>query len=278
MIASRLAATVFELSMGSDMSTVTREDIIERFESLRGYGKLPRGRERRNQKLTHGEIAAAILGLVPPNPKWAGHAATILCNLRTVGGASASFYGAITLQEAIERVLADGSARRRVVRLGVSGGDSGTNSHGAAMLVYEDDDRHQVFYVPKEAVSQLQAGMEQRFDCDVRHSPVSRELSFNGRFFERLAKAIELAKSERAPPEGDGSEYAAEGAREAHLNSTVLITLTPEQVLSAAGTLWQAPGDQTAETEGHRRDRVGNVSLHRCETRAGGSRRVWQVF
>src|ERR1039457_1397380 len=62
------------------------------------------------------------------------------------------------------------------------------------------------------------------------------------------------------------------------LNSTVVITLTPEHVLSAAGTLWQAPGDQTAETEGHRRDRVGNVSLQRCETRAGGSRRVWQVF
>src|ERR1017187_9521080 len=63
-----------------------------------------------------------------------------------------------------------------------------------------------------------------------------------------------------------------------YINSTVLITLTPEHVLSAAGTLWQAPGDQTAETEGQRRDRVGNVSLHRCETRAGGSRRVWQVF
>jgi hypothetical protein len=58
------------------------------------------------------------------------------------------------------------------------------------------------------------------------------------------------------------------------LSSTVLITLTPEHVRSAAGTLWQAPGDQTAETEGHRRDRVGNMSLHRCETRAGGSRRV----
>jgi hypothetical protein len=217
MIASRLAATVFELSMGSDMSAATREDIIERFESLRSYGKLPRGRERRNQKLTHGEIAAAILGLVPPNPKWAGHAATILCNLRTVGGARASFYGATTLQEAIERVLADGSARRGVVRLSVSGADSGTNSHGAAMLVHEDDDRHRVFYVPKEAVSQLQPGLEQRFDCDVRHSPVSRELSFNGRFFERIAKAIELAKSEQAPTEGDGSEYAAQEARETRL-------------------------------------------------------------
>src|SRR5271163_4556243 len=103
MIALRLAATVFELSMGSDMSAVTRDDIIERFESLRSYGKLPRGRERQNQRLTNQEIAAVILGLVSPNPKWAGHAATILCNLSTVGGVGASFYGATTLQEAIER-------------------------------------------------------------------------------------------------------------------------------------------------------------------------------
>ena len=61
-------------------------------------------------------------------------------------------------------------------------------------------------------------------------------------------------------------------------NSTVLIMLTPEHVLAATWTLWQAPGEQATETECHRRDRVGDVALHRCETRAGGSRWVWQVF
>ena len=218
MIASRLAATIVELSMGSDMSAVGREDIMERFESLRSYGKLPRSRERRNQQLTNGEIAAAILGLVPPNPKWAGHAATILCNLRTVGGAGASYCGTTTLQQAIEQILADSSARKGVVRLTVSGAESGINSHGAALLVYEgDDDRNRVFYVPREAVSQLQPGMEQRFDFEFRHSPVSRELSFSWRFFEHIAKAIELAKSDQVAPECDGSEYAAEEAREARL-------------------------------------------------------------
>jgi hypothetical protein len=216
MIALRLAATIFELSTGSDMSAVTRDDIMERFESLRSYGKLPRGRERQNQQLTNGEIAAAILGLVSPNPKWAGHAATILCHLRTVGGDGASFYGTTTLQEAIERILADGAARKEVVRLTVSGAESGINSHGSAMLVHEAGGaKHRVFYVPKAAVSQLQAGMEQRFDFDLQHSYVSREMSFNGRFFERIAKAIEVAKARPSPPEGDGSEYAAEEAREA---------------------------------------------------------------
>jgi len=216
MIALRLAATVFELSLGGDMSAVTRDEIMERFESLRSYGKLPRGRERQNQRLTNGEIAAAILGLVPPNPKWAGHAATILCNLCTVGGVGASYYGTTTLQEAIERVLGDSAARKAVVRLSVSGAECGINSSGSAMLVHETaEGKHRVFYVPKEAVSQLQPGMEQRFDLDSRHSFVSRELSFNGRFFERIAKAIELTKAEPSPPEGDGSAYAAEEAREA---------------------------------------------------------------
>ena len=64
--------------------------------------------------------------------------------------------------------------------------------------------------------------------------------------------------------------FYSEGMRKPKLiNSTVLITLTPEHVLSAAGTLWQAPGDEASETECYRRDRVGDVALHRCETRAG---------
>src|SRR5665213_3570601 len=35
-------------------------------------------------------------------------------------------------------------------------------------------------------------------------------------------------------------------------NSTVLIMLTPEHVLAATWTLWQAPGEQATETECHR--------------------------
>jgi hypothetical protein len=216
MIAVGLVSTLFELSLRGDMSVLERADIIERFESLRSYGKLPRGRERRNQQLTNGEIAAAILGLVSPNPRWAGHAATILCNLRTVGGSGSSFYGTTTLQEAIERILADESVCKEVVSLTATGAECGTNSHGSAMLMYGGDgSRRRVFYVPKEAVSQLQPGMEQRFDSDLRHSPVSRELTFNRLFFERIAKAKEMATLLAAPSEADGSEYEAEEAREA---------------------------------------------------------------
>lgn len=216
MFAINLAAILFELSAKSDMSSVSRDEMLERFESLRGNRRIPHGRERRSQQLTASEIAAALLGLAPPNPKWAGHSSIVLCNLRTVGGASASFYGASTLQEAIERILTDASARKTVVRLSVSGAESGTNSHGAATLAHEvDGTRHYVFYMPKEAVSQLQSGSEQRYDGDLRNAPLSRELTFNRWFFDRLAKAMELAKLHSVAPKGDGSEYETEEAREA---------------------------------------------------------------
>lgn len=216
MIALRLAATIFELSAGSDMSTVPHDDILARFESLRAYGKLPHGRERRNQELTIGEIAAAVTGLVPPNPGWAGHCATVLCNLQTVGGANASFHGATTLQDTIEKILTDGGARNEIIRLAISGAENGTNSNGSAMLVHETGDSiRRVFYVPRQAVSLLQPGMEQDFDFDSRRSPLSRELSFNRQFFDCIAKIIEWGKSHPLESEGDGSEYEAEEARHA---------------------------------------------------------------
>jgi putative transposase len=78
----------------SDVSPVNEADLASRADSLRRYGKLPRGRENRGRRLSTSEITAAILGLVPVNPNWAGHAAVILGDLRPVGGATASFRGA----------------------------------------------------------------------------------------------------------------------------------------------------------------------------------------
>lgn len=215
MLAINLAALLFELSAKSDMAHVARDEMLERFESLRTYRRVPHGRQRRDQQLTSAEIAAAILGLVPSNPKWAGHTSLILGNLRTIGGAPASFNGAPSLQQAIERILTDGTARKAVIKLTVSGAESGTNSNGSATLIYEaEGGRRCVFFVPKEAASRLQPGAEQDFDGDLRNAPLSRELSVNRVFFDRIAKAIDLAKAHPVPPGGDGSEYDAEEARE----------------------------------------------------------------
>jgi hypothetical protein len=82
-----------------DVSHSLPQEFTARFDALRRYGKLPRGRERRDQLLTSSEIGSAILGLAPVHPNWAGHAATILSGLRPIGGADASFFGTSTLQE-----------------------------------------------------------------------------------------------------------------------------------------------------------------------------------
>src|ERR1700730_8585546 len=98
----------------SDVSRIDPTDIPHRFDSLRGYGRLPRGRENRPKRLAPTEIAAAILGLVPSNPKWAGHAAIILNDLRPVGGLGASFNGPINLTAAVERLLTDSRRAKRL--------------------------------------------------------------------------------------------------------------------------------------------------------------------
>jgi hypothetical protein len=41
---------------------------------------------------------------------------------------------------------------------------------------------------------------------------VSRETSFNREFFDDLARAVQLARARKTPPEGDGSEYDTEDA------------------------------------------------------------------
>src|SRR3546814_11777767 len=92
----------------------------QRFESLRGCGRLPRGRENRGRALTNEEIVAAILGLVAAQPGWAGHVATIIARLKPVGGKTDVFGGAATITEALSHILEIGraSCRERVCQYG----------------------------------------------------------------------------------------------------------------------------------------------------------------
>jgi hypothetical protein len=215
MFAKNLEFLLTSLSENSDVSGDRPNELADRFAALRGYGKLPRGRENRDHILTSREIAAAILGLVATNPNWAGHAAIILCQLRPVGGADASFFGTSTLEESIKHILTDASARKTVVKLNVSLAESGINSHGYAALSYNIAGvRHRASYVPKEAVSLMQPGAERDFDPEIPCSPVSREIAFNQAFFNGVVREIERARAFPVPPVGDGSEYDAEEAQQ----------------------------------------------------------------
>jgi hypothetical protein len=127
-----------------------------------------------------------------------------------------SFHDAQTLEQAVIAILDDAKCRNTLVRLRMTVGETGTNSHGFATLFYNDGGwRRITHFVPKEAVSLFQPGAYDRFDADRMHASSGRELSLGTEFFERLARAIEIAARFPTPPAGDGSEYDAEEARRA---------------------------------------------------------------
>jgi hypothetical protein len=211
--ARNLEMVLFDLCRTSDASWDDPSDMSRRFEALRGYGKLPRGRENRGKRLVDAEIAHAVLGLTPNLPGWAGHAAIVLGKLRPVGGLSASFLGSPTLLGALERLLTSDDARHALVSVTLSMAEAGINSSGFAFLHCRDGDEvRSVSFVSELAVSLLQPEAEKKFDPLHRHAPASRQLVLNQRFFARLA--LEVERSLRRPePTGDGSEYDSDDAR-----------------------------------------------------------------
>ncbi|MGH9929260.1 MAG: methylamine utilization protein MauJ, partial [Pyrinomonadaceae bacterium] len=162
------------------------------------------------------EITHAVLGLVARKPGWAGHAATLLNDLRTAGGRRASFAGAITLGNAIERLLTNKEARESMRSLMVSSAVSGTNVNGYAVLSLKPEElARTVHYVSKMALSLLQPGGEDRIERDGLHAPASSCLIFSRTFFETLARRIQQSESMPTAVEGDGSEYDVEESKQA---------------------------------------------------------------
>lgn len=215
MFAKNLEYLLAECCRSSDVSPADPSEIAVRFNSLRAYGKLPRGREKRAQRLGPAEIASALFGLVPANPNWAGHAAIILSDLRPIGGIEASFDRAPTLAAAVQHLLSDSSARERLIALSLSLSEHGTNSNGYAVLTYgEAETQRHVAFVSKMAVSLLQPGAERDFDLTNPHAPVARAMLFTRPFFIHLEKAVQRALA-IPEPAGNGSEYDTEEAEQA---------------------------------------------------------------
>lgn len=216
MYAKNLEHLLAKCSRQSDVSPIALADIATRFESLRSYGRLPRGRVNRTKHLSSSEIISAILGLATQAPKWAGHAAIILGDLRPVGGSEASFQGASNLKATMELFLADQAVRNKLVALHLSVSERFTNSNGFAVLIYDDGKKRGcTYFVSKMAVSLLQPGAQRDFNPDELHAPLSRSMVLSREFFDRIAKAVSLSVTSSEPPLGDGSEYDAEEAQQA---------------------------------------------------------------
>ena len=217
MYASNLQELLFHCSEHSDMSPQSFADYIDRFNALRGYGLLPKGRDQLKHLLTPIQVALAILGLVPTRPSWAGHGATVLRTLSPVGGPKGGFYNTASFIDAMALLITDSEARESLIALRVVLGETGVNSTGGAVLTYEHEGvRKQAFFMPRMAVSLAREGAEYSFDFERQlFSAASREMSFGRPFFMRVADAMEIAACHPGEPVSDGSEYEEEETKQA---------------------------------------------------------------
>lgn len=214
MLAKQLSILLVELVRGADMATDSYAEMEKRFEAMRAYNRLPMGRENRGRALSDRQIIATLFGLTTARPGWAGHAVAVLEKLKPVGGSMDAFGGAGTISDALCRILTDKTDRERVVSVRLSSAEAGTNSNGLAVITYvENDARKQQVFVRDGAVSLLQPGAT--YDSELRNAPISQELVFNRRFFDRLAHEVERARAYPTPPIGDGAEYDREDAENA---------------------------------------------------------------
>lgn len=115
MLARRLESLLAVETAKTDLSPRMPDDMVQRFESLRGSRLLPVGRTKNATHLSRVQMAAAVLSTVTVRPGFAGLAATILSKLQPVGGAAASFHGCATLGDAVERLLEDPDARKALL-------------------------------------------------------------------------------------------------------------------------------------------------------------------
>jgi hypothetical protein len=181
---------------------------LKRFETLRGYNQLPRGREKAEQRLSNEEIARAILGFVPSLSGWAGHVALCMSNLRPVGGVDASFQNTSTLIEAMAALLSDDVHCTALVSLTLSIARIPGNDEYHARIVFEDAvERKSSSYVTKNALSLAASGAEKSYDHEHPLSSNTRQLVLSQEFFRDLKRNVDLARHWDMPLETDWRDY-----------------------------------------------------------------------
>lgn len=189
----------------------TFEETRRRFESLRGYGLLPRGRENAGRRLSDEQIASAVLGFAHPLPGFAGHASLVLGGLRPVGGTEVSFHNRPDLQSAVAALISAESASSNLLRLTLSvEHDFGDDEYAAAIRFRDGGQTKTVTFVSKYAFSLLEAGSEQFYDHDRLNKLTAYERSFGAEFFRDLAGTVSLSRHLDRPFKADWRDYEEE--------------------------------------------------------------------
>lgn len=185
------------------------EQTQKRFETLRGNGLLPRGRENAGVRLSDEEIASAVLGFAHPLPGFAGHAALILGDLRPVGGAS--FRGEPTLLGTIASLIGAGDASSELRRLTLSIERDFHDEEYAGLVCFRENDQARVVsFVSKYAQSLLGPGAERGYDHERLDKLSAVQRSLGSKFFHDLSRTVSISRHFDRPFETDWREYETE--------------------------------------------------------------------
>ncbi|WP_292898793.1 methylamine utilization protein MauJ [Nitratireductor sp.] len=186
-------------------------ETLKRFEGLRSYHLLPRGRGKAGERLTNEQIASAIIGFVPKSSNRAGQVASIMGDLRPVGGIEASFQRSTSLNSAIAALLSESEVWKTLISLSLSmAHTSGANEYQARLVSEENGQRRTFSYVSKYAISLTAKGSEEEFDHDRPISASTRQLILGRAFFRELKRNVALSRSLNLPVETDWCEYQNE--------------------------------------------------------------------
>jgi hypothetical protein len=201
MIAKRLETILANEAGKTDLSQRSPADMVQRFQSLREYGLLPKGRGKNAQHLSLAEIVNGILSIATVKPGFAGLVAKVLRDLRPVGGIEASFERCITFGKAVEAVLDNSNALDSLIEIRVSDSEIYKNDHCRATIEYlSGDTKKTANYVGKLAVSLLQPGAEKTFDPRQLISSVITETVFYPLFFRGLYRGLKKEMPELTAP------------------------------------------------------------------------------
>jgi hypothetical protein len=199
MLARTLESILAGEAAKTDLSQRMPDDLLLRFESLRGYRLLPSGRTKNVTHLSLTQIAAAILATATVKPGFAGLAATILSSLRPVGGIEVSFHGCETLGGVIERLLENPTACSSLLEVRVSDSEIHANAHGRASVTYTDGGEIKTtHFVGRNAISSLQPRADKTFNPRGSIYSVVTEMIFYPQLFRRIADRLE--RERRTPP------------------------------------------------------------------------------
>lgn len=187
----------------------------KRFESLRGYGLLPRGRENAGVRLSGEQIANAVLGFCHPLPGFAGHASLILGDLRPVGGLRASYRGATQLSGEIAKLIEEGDPKRSLSRLTLSvERDFKGDEYAAVLYSKVNDQTKTVSYVSKYALRLCSDGSEEGYDHEQLNHLAAVQRSLGSEFFQNLSRDVAISRQLDRPLRTDWREYESEEERE----------------------------------------------------------------